>query len=76
MNRRMVRMVSAGFLGRSRPTFTASAQAQDAAALYKAKCSTCHADDGSSSGQMGKTLGATDLRSDEVQKQTDAPIDR
>lgn len=75
MNRRMVRTVSAGFLGIALAlTFTASAQAQDAAALYKAKCSACHADDGSSSGKMGKQLGAKDLRSDEVQKQTDAQL--
>src|SRR6202161_1621101 len=53
---------------------TASAQAQDAGALFKAKCSTCHAADGSGSTQMGKTLGAPDLRSDEVQKKTDAQL--
>ena len=53
---------------------TATAQAQDAAALYKAKCVVCHSDDGSGSGATGKQLGAKDLRSDEVQKQTDAQL--
>ena len=53
---------------------TATAQAQDAAALYKAKCTVCHSDDGSGSGATGKQLGAKDLRSEEVQKQTDAQL--
>ena len=53
---------------------TAPAQAQDAATIYKSKCSVCHADDGSGSGATGKQLGAKDLRSDEVQKQTDAQL--
>jgi mono/diheme cytochrome c family protein len=52
----------------------APAQAQDAATLYKTKCVVCHSDDGSGSGATGKQLGAKDLRSDEVQKQTDAQL--
>jgi len=46
---------------------TASARAQDAGALFKAKCSACHAPDGSGSGTMGKNLKTPDLRSDEAQ---------
>jgi cytochrome c6 len=53
---------------------TASSQAQDASALFKTKCSTCHAADGSGSTQMGKTLGAPDLRSEDIQKKTDAQL--
>jgi mono/diheme cytochrome c family protein len=53
---------------------TVPAHAQDAAALYKSKCTVCHADDGSGSGAMGKQLGVADLRSDAVQKQTDAQL--
>ncbi len=51
-----------------------STSAQDAGALFKAKCSTCHAADGSGNTQMGKTLGVPDLHSDEVQKKTDAQL--
>ena len=52
----------------------APSHAQDGAAVYKAKCVLCHSDDGSGSGPTGKQLGAKDLRSDEVQKQTDAQL--
>jgi cytochrome c6 len=54
---------------------TATARAQgDAGALFKAKCAACHAEDGSGNVPMGKQLGAKDLRSDDVQKQTDAQL--
>jgi cytochrome c6 len=52
----------------------AAAQADDSASLYKTKCSVCHAADGSGSGPTGKALGVPDLRSDGVQKQTDAQL--
>jgi mono/diheme cytochrome c family protein len=45
--------------------------ADDAAAVYKAKCETCHAKDGSGKTDMGKMTKAKDLRSPEVQKMTD-----
>lgn len=48
--------------------------ADDAASLYKAKCASCHAPDGSGSSPTGKTLKVPDLRSDEVQKKTDAQL--
>jgi mono/diheme cytochrome c family protein len=51
--------------------FSTPTKAQNAAAVYKSKCSVCHADDGSGSGPTGKQLGAKDLRTDDVQKQTD-----
>jgi len=53
---------------------TAPLHAQDAAATFKAKCSVCHGADGSANSAMGKQLGAKDLRSEEVQKQTDAQL--
>jgi mono/diheme cytochrome c family protein len=53
---------------------TAPTQAQDAGALFKSKCAACHAPDGSGSGAMEKQLGVTDLRADDVQKQTDAQL--
>jgi cytochrome c6 len=49
-------------------------RAQTADSIYKAKCAVCHAPDGSGSGPMGKQLGAKDLRSADVQKQTDAQL--
>ena len=52
----------------------AFARADDSASLYKTKCSVCHAADGSGSGSTGKALGVPDLRSAEVQKQTDAQL--
>jgi mono/diheme cytochrome c family protein len=44
----------------------------DAGADYKAKCQMCHGADGSGNTPAGKKFGAKDLRSAEVQKQTDA----
>jgi mono/diheme cytochrome c family protein len=49
-------------------------RAQDAPALYKTKCAACHAADGTGNTTMGKSLGAKDLGSAEVQKQTDAQL--
>jgi len=52
-----------------------SARAQDdAAKTFKAKCVLCHADDGSGNSPTGKALKAKDLRSDEVQKKSDAEL--
>ena len=48
--------------------------ADDPAALFKAKCAACHGPDGSGATPTGKAMGTPDLRSDEVQKQTDAQL--
>lgn len=53
---------------------TAPLRADDAAALYKSKCTACHATDGSGDTAAGKAMKAPDLRSEEVQKQTDAQL--
>ncbi len=45
-----------------------------AEALYKQKCAPCHSADGSGNNSMGKTLKIRDLRSAEVQKQSDAEL--
>lgn len=42
--------------------------------LYKAKCASCHAADGSGNTAVGKKLGAHDFRSEEIQKMTDAQL--
>ncbi|MGZ4778187.1 MAG: c-type cytochrome [Thermoanaerobaculia bacterium] len=48
--------------------------ADDAAAIYKAKCASCHAADGSGDTAMGKAMKLRDLRSADVQKQTDKEL--
>jgi cytochrome c6 len=54
--------------------FALPTQAQDAsAALYKSKCAACHGPDGSGSA-TGKTMGAHDLSSTDVQKMSDAEL--
>ena len=45
--------------------------AGDGAATYKAKCVACHGADGSGNTAAGKSLKVRDLRSVEVQKQSD-----
>lgn len=53
-------------------TFASGAQAQtNSQKLYSAKCAACHAPDGSGNTGMGKTLKVRDLRSPEVQNQSD-----
>ena len=52
-----------------------AAQAQsDAARIYKANCVLCHSADGSGDNPTGKAMHAKDLRSEEVQKQSDAEL--
>ena len=46
----------------------------DSAALYKTKCAACHGPDGSGQTPVGKKLKVRDLRSEEVQKLTDAEM--
>lgn len=46
----------------------------DAAATFKAKCAACHGADGSGNTPAGKGLKARDLRSAEVQGQSDAQL--
>jgi cytochrome c6 len=57
--------------GSANPTGSSAA---DAAATYKAKCASCHGADGSGSTAAGKALKARDLRSAEVQGQSDAQL--
>jgi cytochrome c6 len=62
-------LVSTGSSANSTAGYTA-----DAAATYKAKCASCHGADGSGGTAAGKALKARDLRSAEVQKQSDAQL--
>ncbi|MBI2817378.1 MAG: cytochrome c [Acidobacteria bacterium] len=45
--------------------------ADDTAALYKTKCASCHAADGSGNTPVGKNLKIPDLTSADVQKKSD-----
>jgi cytochrome c6 len=53
------------------PAFAAG---PDGAALFKGKCVSCHGADGSGQTPVGKSMKMRDLRSDEVQKQTDIEL--
>src|SRR4051794_41180514 len=46
----------------------------DGAAVFKAKCASCHGADGAGQTGMGKAMKLRDLGSPEVQKQTDAEL--
>jgi mono/diheme cytochrome c family protein len=46
----------------------------DAASVFKTKCAICHGPDGSGNTTMGKQMKIPDLRSADVQKQTDAQL--
>ena len=56
------------------PLFCPRAHAQDTATLYKQKCAVCHAADGSGNTAKGRKVKAKDLRSPEVQKESDATL--
>jgi mono/diheme cytochrome c family protein len=65
---------SVAALGLGLASIAATANADDAAALYKSKCAGCHAADGSGTSPAGKAMGVPDLRSPELQKKTDAEL--
>lgn len=48
--------------------------AADGAAVYKAKCATCHGADGKGQTPMGQKMNLRDLGSPDVQKQTDKQL--
>lgn len=48
-----------------------SSPAASGADLYKSKCAMCHAPDGSGNTPMGQKLKVKDLRSSDVQQQSD-----
>jgi cytochrome c6 len=50
------------------------ADATAGGATYKSKCAMCHGPDGSGDTTMGEKMKVKDLRSAEVQKQTDAEL--
>jgi mono/diheme cytochrome c family protein len=48
--------------------------ADTGADVYKGKCQMCHGADGAPSAAMAKSMGIRDLKSPEVQKQSDAEL--
>lgn len=54
--------------------FLPTTRADQAEALYKSKCAMCHGPDGSGNTPTGKAMKVPDLRSDEIQKKTDAQL--
>jgi mono/diheme cytochrome c family protein len=68
-----ITMVLVLFLIQSRPPVM-GAPADDAAGLFKAKCVACHGSDASGNTPVGKNLKIRDLRSAEVQAQSDAEL--
>lgn len=56
------------------PQASATTSAFNAAATYRAKCASCHALDGSGNTAYGKKEKLRDLRSAEVQNQSDAQL--
>jgi mono/diheme cytochrome c family protein len=51
-----------------------SSFAQSSADIYKSKCQMCHGADGTPPAAMAKSMGMKDLKSDDVQKQSDADL--
>ncbi len=56
------------------PPARATSSADPGGEIYKAKCAGCHGADGSGDTPVGKSLRVRDLRSDEVQRQTDLEL--
>jgi len=63
------------FLSLALAIFAGPALADDAAAtLFKTKCAACHGPDGAGKTPAGVAMKVRDLRSDEVQKQSDVDL--
>jgi cytochrome c6 len=64
--------ISIAFLTLTLPRFVRAQN--DAEKIYKANCVLCHAPNGNGSSPTGKALKAEDLRSELIQKKTDAEL--
>jgi mono/diheme cytochrome c family protein len=53
-----------------------AADAPGAPEIYKTKCASCHGPDGAGQTPAGKAMKVRDLRSAEVQKQTDSDLQK
>jgi cytochrome c6 len=61
-------------IGLSGPQLAGAASAKNGEETYGKKCAMCHAKDGSGNSPMGKNLKLRDLRSKEVQAQSDKQL--
>jgi mono/diheme cytochrome c family protein len=68
-----LRLISAGVLCCLAPASTMQAES-DPAKIFKTNCVLCHSANGSGDNATGKAFHAKDLRSAEVQKQTDEEL--
>ena len=68
MNKRLISLLALLAMVIAIPAFA------DGGATYKTKCSSCHGADGSGQTPVGKSMKIRDLRSAEVQKQTDVEL--
>ncbi|MGH9501499.1 MAG: c-type cytochrome [Terriglobales bacterium] len=70
-----VASIAALLLGITLTAIPAASQgASSGASVYKAKCETCHGQDGSGNTPVGKSLQVADLRSATVQSKSDAEL--
>ena len=67
-------MVSLTLLPGSIAAKSGKASENEAASAFKLQCSSCHGANGAGDTSVGKTLKAADLRSPEVQTQSDAAL--
>lgn len=75
MQRIIFRIVSGILVCLASLVFPSGLWAQnDAPKVFQARCSLCHSANGSGDSATGKAVKAKDLRSDEVQKQSDAQL--
>lgn len=72
MTRKLVSIITLFMLVSS----VAFAAAPGAAETYKAKCASCHGPDGAGATSVGKAMKVRDLRSADVQKQSDADLQK
>lgn len=72
MNRRLLAFVTMGIL----VSLVATTAFAGSTEIFKAKCAMCHGADASGQTPVGKTMKIRDLRSAEVQKQSDADLQK
>jgi cytochrome c6 len=73
MEERMKAVISMGAVALAMALAIPAMAEDDAATLYKQKCATCHAADGTGSA-VGKKMGAKDFKDPDVVKQSDTEL--